>query len=199
MSINTKSERTRAHILDAAWDLISVNGADVSLSDIANAAGLTRQSLYLHFGTRGSLLMAMVRRTDERLAIREKFAQGMSLTDPAKRLSTVILTWLDFAEEIYPVARELIRLRDTDADAGAAWDDRMSELHDMFRHLTSRLEAENVLHVRWTADPAADYLWAMVGVQIWGLLTRDRHWPPEEARDILKDQAVFALLDPDKL
>ncbi|WP_365708818.1 TetR family transcriptional regulator, partial [Parvibaculum sp.] len=50
MSKNTKSERTRGEILDAAWTLIAERGASVSLGEVAAAAGITRQSVYVHFG-----------------------------------------------------------------------------------------------------------------------------------------------------
>ncbi|MEJ2612245.1 MAG: helix-turn-helix domain containing protein [Candidatus Thiodiazotropha sp.] len=56
-----------ARLLDAAWDLINIEGTDASLARIAKAAGITRQSVYDHFGSRGGMIVAMVRRVDERL------------------------------------------------------------------------------------------------------------------------------------
>ncbi|MBL4906964.1 MAG: TetR family transcriptional regulator, partial [Sneathiella sp.] len=43
MSNLRKSERTRREILDTAWNLIAKHGAEISLSDIAEAVGMTRQ------------------------------------------------------------------------------------------------------------------------------------------------------------
>jgi AcrR family transcriptional regulator len=58
---------TRRRILVAALDLITRHGgADVSLADLARAAHVSRQALYLHFTDRSALLVALVRHADER-------------------------------------------------------------------------------------------------------------------------------------
>ncbi|WP_218125347.1 TetR/AcrR family transcriptional regulator [Glycomyces harbinensis] len=49
--------RTRAALLGAAIALVSARGtANVPVSDIADAAGVSRQLVYLHFGDRDTLL-----------------------------------------------------------------------------------------------------------------------------------------------
>ena len=61
------SPETSQAILDAAWRLICERGrADVSLGEIAKAAGVTRQSIYIGFGGRAGLLTAMARHADDR-------------------------------------------------------------------------------------------------------------------------------------
>lgn len=134
--------RTRAEILDRAWDLISTRGAEVSLAEIARAAGISRQSVYDHFGSRGGLLLALVRRTDERLDIKARSDKAFEIADPGLRLETAVEVWIRFVQEIYPVASDLIRLRTTDEDASAAWEDRMSELRDWLVILTGSLERD---------------------------------------------------------
>ncbi len=193
MSTNLRGDATRAQILDAAWALISEKGADVSLSEIAKKVGVTRQALHLHFGKRGGLLIAMVRRADERANIIEAFTDNLSETDPALRLEKHIDIWLDFLPEIYPVARDLVRLRDTDPDASAAWEDRMSHLRKLTQALTGTLEADGVLNPNWTSKDAADYLWTMLSLQSWDLLTRDCAWPEDKVKATLKSQAVTAM------
>jgi AcrR family transcriptional regulator len=50
--------RTRAALLGAAIALVSARGtANVPVSDIADAAGVSRQLVYLHFGDRDTLLL----------------------------------------------------------------------------------------------------------------------------------------------
>lgn len=188
--------RTRAEILDSAWDLISRRGADVSLADIAKAAGISRQSVYDHFGSRGGMILALVRRTDERLDIKARFDVAFAEEDPVRRLETTIEVWIRFVQEIYPVASDLIRLRSTDADASAAWEDRMSELRGWLLDLTGSLERDGALQGAWSAREAADYLWASFSVQSWGLLTRDCGWPEERALEVMKRSIRQALLRP---
>src|SRR6516162_5528367 len=57
---------TRRRILDAALTLIGRRGgADVKMADVARAARVSRQALYLHFADRAALFMAIVRHADE--------------------------------------------------------------------------------------------------------------------------------------
>ncbi|MDN3239507.1 TetR family transcriptional regulator [Glycomyces tritici] len=50
--------RTRAALLGAATALVSARGtANVPVSDIADAAGVSRQLVYLHYGDRDTLLL----------------------------------------------------------------------------------------------------------------------------------------------
>ena len=51
---------TRRRILQAAWELLEQRGAGVRLVDVADRAGVSRQAVYLHFGDRSGLLVALV-------------------------------------------------------------------------------------------------------------------------------------------
>lgn len=192
----SKSRRTRARILDVAWDLLAERGLDVSMNDIAEAAGRTRQSLYQHFKSRGSLLMALVRRADERADIRSRFRDALAQPDPAGRLDAFLTTWLDFVPVIHPVASQLLRSRGRDAEAYAAWNDRMEELLDAFRQLTRGLRASGALADHWTAPRAAEFLWAGSSVQQWELLAIDCGWGPAQASKTLRRTLAAAVLHP---
>ncbi|MFS2317040.1 TetR/AcrR family transcriptional regulator [Maricaulis sp. D1M11] len=172
--------RTRQGILDAAWDLVRVQGAEVSMADIARAAGVSRQLVYLNFTSRGGLLMELVRRADERFAIKAAFDEAARTGDAQARLAGCLRAWFRFVREIDPVARDLVRLRDTDADAAAAWEDRMSDLRSWWLALLLDLEREGALVPGWTAARAADHVWASSSVQVWGLYVRDCGWSEAE-------------------
>lgn len=195
MSNSKRAARSRAEILDAAWDLIVARGAEVSLSEIAAAVGMTRQSIYVHFGSRGGLLVALVRRSDEREDIFAKFDRALALADPAERLDRYLKAWLVFVPKIYPVASDLIRLRATDEDAAAAWEDRMQDLWGCFRELAASLAKEGALARGWTVPRAADHLWAACSVQAWGLLVKERGWSPAAASKTIRANAARVLLD----
>lgn len=195
MSNSKRATRSRAEILDAAWDLIAARGAEVSLSEIAAAVGMTRQSIYVHFGSRGGLLVALVRRSDEREDIFAKFDRALALADPAERLDRYLKAWLVFVPKIYPVASDLIRLRATDEDAAAAWEDRMQDLWGCFRELAASLAKEGALAQGWTVPRAADHLWAACSVQAWGLLVKERGWSPAAASKTIRANAARVLLD----
>ena len=81
MSIDTtdgrelRAVRSRAALFAAAVELVSVRGsANVPVTDLAEAAGVSRQLVYLHFADRDALLVAAA--TD--LARRELALGGQS-------------------------------------------------------------------------------------------------------------------------
>lgn len=61
------AERSIAAILDAAIPLLG-DRPDASMEDIAEAAGVTRQTVYAHFSSRDALLGAVVARVTEQVA-----------------------------------------------------------------------------------------------------------------------------------
>ena len=185
---------TRNEILDVAWSLIAEQGADTSIQQIADAVGVSRQSVYLHFKTRGGLLMALVRRADERFSIREDFFDAMRIEDPRLRLGKCLGIWFEFAERIHPVATDLVRLRKTDPDAAAAWEDRMTDLRDWERQLVQSLQRDKVLRPDWSVDEATDFLWTSSSIQAWDLLTRERSWKTERASEVLARTIADVLL-----
>ncbi|CTQ54934.1 HTH-type transcriptional repressor BepR [Roseibium album] len=194
MSSQARLQRTRTEILDCAWDLISEKGAEVSLAEIGKAASISRQSVYDHFGSRGGLILALVRRADDRLDIKARFHAAFDYAEPEKRLEATIEVWIHFVQEIYPVATDLIRLRSTDEAASVAWEDRMSELRQWLLELTASLERDGALQAVWSAKTASEYLWAAFSVQSWGLLTQDCGWSEIEAKETMTRTIRQALL-----
>lgn len=62
----TKEQRL-AQLLDVAWQLVASEGTDaLSLGRLAEAAGITKPTVYDHFGTRQGLLAALYRDFDAR-------------------------------------------------------------------------------------------------------------------------------------
>jgi AcrR family transcriptional regulator len=185
---------TRQHVLDTAWELISKQGAEVSMQDIANQAGVSRQSVYLHFKTRGGLLLALVKHADDRFNIYEDYLETMQINDPRKRLGTWLHVWFSFVVKIRPVATDLIRLRKTDPDAESAWTDRMTDLREWEHKLIISLADNNALHENWTIDDASDYLWASSSMQIFDILAGDRSWSETKTANILRQSICNTLL-----
>ena len=64
--MNPGSSNTRDNILAATKSLVeTISFADLSLARVAMEAGVTRQTVYLHFGSRSGLLLALVTWMDE--------------------------------------------------------------------------------------------------------------------------------------
>ena len=94
---DTKSERTRQRILDAAAIAFHQHGfAAVTLKDIAGGAGLQAGSLYYHFDSKEEIVEAVLIAGVERAfgATREAVAALGVGADPLARLRTAIATHL---------------------------------------------------------------------------------------------------------
>ena len=164
------------------------------MADIAREAGITRQAVYTHFGTRAGLLVALVRRADDRFEIWREFDRAMTHPDPRKRLGACLDAWFRFVPKIRPVATDLIASRLKDPDAARAWQDRMDELKAFYGTLAATLKKEGALAPGWGAKRAADFIWTVSSVQSWTLLVAECGWKPAEASRHLKRTIVATLI-----
>ena len=164
------------------------------MAEIAEASNLTRQAVYVHFRSRGGLLVALVRRADERADIHAKFREALAQRDARRRLEAFLDVWFDFVPKIHPVAATLMRARSDDPEAAAAWNDRMNELREGFRSLAKSLQRDGALMDGWTAGTAADFLWASSSMQVWELLVVDRDWTPATTAKTLRRSLARAVL-----
>jgi AcrR family transcriptional regulator len=178
------SEDTRVAILDAAWDLIAASGRlDVGQAEIAAKAGVSRQTIYLAFGNRAGLLMAMLRNKDAKTRHVARLTEiaGRSSVRPETFLAYVE-TWLDYLPHIYPVGIQVDAAALNDREAAAAWDDRMKALLHGMKVLLNALEAAGALAEGYSAAHAADVVWSLIHPSAWRLLVIERGWKPGDFR-----------------
>jgi len=178
--MSSRRERTRSAILDAAWKRLSIPGDAARLEDIASDAGVTRQSVYLHFGTRGGLLVAVVQHMDEALGLGARVAEIRALEDPVLALETSLRLMATYQPKIHGVAMALVRLRETDPDARAAFDDRMSARREGLLVLARILHRSGRLIDGWSAPKVADALVDAGSPSSYEHLVVERGWTPKE-------------------
>jgi AcrR family transcriptional regulator len=172
----SNADHTRDRILEEAWALARRRGLGaVGVGEIATAAGVSRQLVYFHFTNRAGLLVAMARHQDKRSGFRER-AWATREHEPMAAFETLIRSWFEYLPEILPVTYALEAAALTGDDGADAWHDRMGELREAFRFATGRL----VLADGWTADTAADWVWACVQPSRWRHLVDERGWTPDE-------------------
>jgi AcrR family transcriptional regulator len=93
-------ELLRNTLLDAACDqLHSRRWADVTMADIALAAGVSRQTLYKEFGSREVFAQVLVMREADRFLLAVEDAVGAHLEDPASALAAAFDVFLRAAAE----------------------------------------------------------------------------------------------------
>jgi len=137
---------TRTRILDATVRMLEEHGGrGVRMGDIAKAAGISRQAVYLHFASRTELLVAATRYLDEILDVDRRLAPSRAATSGTERLALYIDSWGHYIPEIYAVAKALLLAQDTDDAAAAAWNDRMQAMREGCRAAIEALHSDGKL------------------------------------------------------
>ncbi|MGW1976919.1 TetR/AcrR family transcriptional regulator [Streptomyces sp. NPDC001889] len=181
------AERSRAAVLDAAVRLLAER-PDAGMAAIAAAAGVTRQTVYAHFGSRETLIGAVADRiTDQAMAAMDEAEEkGDSALDALLRLQEI--GWRLF--ERNPVLLQLGTARaDTEADLAR---------HEPVTARLTRLIEKGQASGEFDPAPPATWLVAAVtalGHAAGGEVGADR-MPVEEAATWLR-AATRALLRPD--
>jgi AcrR family transcriptional regulator len=168
---------TRVRILDATVHMLEQHGGlGVRMGDIAKAAGISRQAVYLHFATRTELLVAATRHLDQALDLERRLVPSRTAQSGVERLGLYIAFWGNYIPEIYGVAKALLLAKDTDEAAAAAWDDRMQAMRDGCRAAIEALHGDGELASEWTPKRATDALWTLLLVPNWENLTIECGW-----------------------
>jgi len=198
-TMSSENIETRSRILDATVHMLEERGGvGVRMGDIAKAAGISRQAVYLHFTSRVELLVAATRYLDEVLDVDSRLAPSRAATSGAERLALYIDCWGHYIPEIYGVAKALLLAKDTDEAAAAAWDDRMLAMRDGCRAAIEALHSDGMLAPEWTPKKATDFLWTMLLVPNWENLTGECGWSTQQYIRWMKTVAKRTFIDESK-
>jgi AcrR family transcriptional regulator len=173
---SSATRSTRDAILDAAADLIRERGAGVTLEEIAERARVSRQSLYLHFGSRTSLMIAMAEHIDEKGPLDRLLKRVFGAPTPVDALDEIVALHAAYYPIIYPVARIFMSRKHDEPAMQAAWNDRMESRHRLYRGVVERLDGDGRLTPEWDVETATDILWAVTSWELWEQLTLERGW-----------------------
>lgn len=184
---------THRHILEVTRELLVERGSRLRLQEVAERAGVSRQALYLHFGDRPGLILALVRQMDETLELADRLAHvyaaedGRQLLERAMRLST------EFWAKVAPVAGVLVTSQEDDA-LRAAWRDRMAFRRGTFRRMVERLAELGELAPPWDVEDASDLLFALTHFDSWRELTGELGWSDDHYVEAMSTLLGRALL-----
>ena len=168
---------TRTRILEATWRLMEERrGQGVRMRDVAETAGVSRQAVYLHFGSRAELMVATARYGDEVRGLEERQRRYRAATTGVERLEAYVEFWGNYIPEIYGIARALLAARETDQAVAAAWDDRMGAVRASCRNIIEALHRDGMLAPEWSRDEAIDLMWTMLSIRNWEQLTIECGW-----------------------
>jgi AcrR family transcriptional regulator len=192
--VSIETQPTRDRILDASLMLLTrTPEATVRMQDVAKAAGISRQALYLHFRTRTELLVETTLHLDRIKGRDARLAPVRAATSGLERLSLWVRAWTDYIPEIHGLALALMAQADRDPEAAAAWATRMDDMHQACRAVVDMLEKDGTLRSDLAPGPAADMLWMLLSVRNWQALCEGRGWSHADYSNLVERLAFDSL------
>jgi AcrR family transcriptional regulator len=192
---NARSRRTGAALVQAARELIEQDGfAALTMSSVAERAGVSRRAVYLHFATRTELLAALYRHLSEA----EELAASLQAVWDSPDAVSALTEWAEHIARSHPrilgVMRAFERSRYDDPDAAAYWATAQGNWLKGSRRLMRWLSNEGRLAPQWTVDSAADLMWSLMSVDVLDRLLSERRWSRRQVAEHLAAlfQATFA-------
>jgi AcrR family transcriptional regulator len=186
---------TRTSILDAAWALLEERGTGIRIADIAAKAGVSRQAVYLHFGERVALFVALGDHIDVSFGRDRLRAHVFGAPTGVESLRRWVQTMSWYTAKIDSVSRILELAAESDEALGAAWKDRMTGRRGHVRRIAERIAAEGQLADGWTVEAAADLIFTVTLPGPWRVLTSVLGWSEDQyAEEItgLLERSVLA-------
>jgi AcrR family transcriptional regulator len=188
--MSSDAPETHNRILKATLLLLeSGEGNAIRMSDVAKQAGITRQALYLHFNSRAELLIATTHYLDQLKGSAARLAASRSATTGPERLDAYIEAWGGYIPEIYGLAKALMAMSDSDAEAASAWNERMEDMREGCAAAINAIKRDKLLSPGLPASQATDLLWTILSVRNWELLTMERGWSQKKYIKTVKTMA----------
>ncbi|HRK79079.1 MAG TPA: TetR/AcrR family transcriptional regulator [Thiobacillus sp.] len=133
-----KSAELRRHdIIEAAMEIIRHEGvARLTTRSLSRAVGIAQPTLFLHFGNKSHVLLALVDTIQERLQ-QEMAGLGLAQLTPLERLKAVIRAHLNFIQQQPGIPRLLFSEELQSGDP--LFRDRMNELVSFFLNFIAGL------------------------------------------------------------
>lgn len=171
-------EQRRTTLLDAAEQAIAEAGPEVSLAQVAVAAGLTRSAVYAAFADRDALIAALAKRHSQRI-VQRLWAVTSEIEDPREQVRASVDVLAAWFEENPGLAALLDRYEDRRTADGERRSFVATALGEI---LTAGFQARGL-------DPAPAQTWAQ-GL-IGAVSSAVRWW--SQTRSIPKDELVEHL------
>jgi AcrR family transcriptional regulator len=190
--VSIEAKPTRDRILDAALHLLT-EGQGVRMGDVAKAAGISRQALYLHFGTRTELLVATTLHLDQIKGRDARLRPVRAAKVGAERLRLWVQAWCGYIPEIHGLARALMDQAVGDAEAATAWAERMEDMRQGCRAAVAMMARDGALRPGLSVDQGADLLWMLLSIGNWEALVLRRGWSQADYARQMERQAMEML------
>lgn len=192
--MSKKRDQTRTQLLDTVLSLLmQPKGADFRMVDVAKAAGVTRQTVYDHFSNRSDMLVAAILHFGEKLDIDARLAPSRAAPSGRDRLTAYTKAMLEFFPAIYPLKHSLTHMGANDAEAMAAWNNRMDAMKQGCAAAIKALKADGDLAQGLTEAQATDLYFILLNMDGWAHCVLDNGWTDAEFADQIQRVTRMAL------
>jgi AcrR family transcriptional regulator len=178
---NARSRRTRAALLTAARDILETDGfAALTMTAVAEQAGVTRRSVYMHFPSRAELVGCLFDHVARTEGLEESLQQVWDAPDAVAGLDEWAHHLARYHPRLLAVTRAVAQVHRSDPDAAAHRQRVVSAQLTNCHRLVTWLDDSGQLSPVWTVETATDMLWALISTDMIEGLLVDRHWSQEE-------------------
>jgi AcrR family transcriptional regulator len=197
------ARETRRAVVDAAHGLFLEKGyGGTSLAEVAEAAGVSVQTVYAQLGSKRALLKevldVVIAGDHEPVPLRDR-AEAEAFRaepDPERKLRLVAALFIAVALRVEPVDRVMRSAAAVDLDVAEqvrlADQGRLTGMTEIARHLRNA----GVLREDLTVAQAAQRLWALNGPALYRPLVVEQGLGPQEYEQWLGDLLIASLLPP---
>jgi AcrR family transcriptional regulator len=190
-------DETRERILEHGARLIRRDGvAAVRIADVAEGAGVSRQSVYLHFTNRAGLLTEIARHIDLTSPQARLIREAMTIEPVDAALTTFVRAFFGYLPTALPVVSALEAAAVTDEAARIAWTSRKQTVHDMLGVIIRRLHDAGRLKPTWSIARATDWAFLSIHPALWTELVEERGWSARSYTEQAIEQLQSALCRP---
>jgi AcrR family transcriptional regulator len=191
------AEQTRRRILDAVYQrLHDAPTTPVSVEQVARAAGVSRSTVYLVFGSRAGLFDALTEDLWQRAGF-QQVVDAVADPDARRHLRGGIAGGVRVFAAHRDVFRALFSMAELDADAVGRAIARIEENRaGGMTHLAQRLAEQDLLRADVSVDQAADLLWLLTSFDSFDQLYTGRKLSPGDTAELLVTAAERGLCRP---
>jgi AcrR family transcriptional regulator len=182
----------RDQIIDVARGLFGERGTvDVSMDDIATAAGVARSTVYVYFANRDELVGACLRRMY--LLLQDAIAEVTDRRGVVERLHAVVLGLLELVDDNPAFFRVAMATQASRSNVGATVDAELAviglDMAQLLHDLVVQGVEEGLFRV---VDP--DSAATLIGQQVYGAMTIRAGDPsPDPATDVARQVCAFVM------
>ena len=189
------AQETRLRIIEAARSLLSEAGYhNVSLDALASRAGVSRQTIYVQFGSKGGVLQALVEHIERESYGTDMVEGARTVTDPAATIRNGIADQTNFFNRNAELLRTFHAQAANDSDFRAVWDNRMQQRRDAIHMLVVRMARDGRLAEGWSVEEATDWLWSLTNFRLYDEMVLQRGWDPERLTHRIVESIDATLL-----